>query len=889
MKTVDSIRPTRYAGRHMRFLSLTLAAVLACIAGAAAQSSASGGTVSTLGVITPGHCASFATPTSIQDAGTCGTGTGNVSGTGLTAGQPVLGGGGSTIANGAINLAGGTSFVTGILPNLNLPATLTANTNGNAATATALATLPTLCSAGHAPTGILTSGNATGCAVFGNIVGSGVTTGVKGQGLVASGVANTLVPTPAVIDIVPYVSALTAGQDYAATISAVTTANPDSVIDLRGLPSKVYLNSPMIIPAAFLLTAVANASGGNTVYTGTFPAASMASACLTPPCSITIAGFLTGANNGAFNIVSSTATTLTVANASGVAGTCPTNCTNATSSATRAAGDQFTGTLMLGNTVFFINNVTGLQTFGGGVNVEGNGRTNNGIGTSTDSTSIPYSPGTGTDFELCSTHDTLVADYSGAGSQCGGTPYTAALTADGVNYPAIITMNGYLASAGAVGVIGSTQFASRITGISVGCGMQANAVGFANASSQEGSKFDNFYWHDCTSTANIGLDLGMGTGGAQNFWATDCQGSTIAGKTNVTSAVGIRVFASTGNGLPSGILRCSVVNNVGSNNPNYGFEYVGGAQNVGEFILGMSHFESASICGMCVGVATVKGVDQGGAANGLLILDDNCGPGFSTGATTGCVRVFSTGNLSGALATNLQVLGTGETGGANSAPTNLIADDNNTVIPLATKFVVRYETDGTVTGGKVISDTSGTNGTVFLGTATATRLISNIATGTAPLGVTSTTAVPNLNVSQLLGQTWAAPGTIGGTTPGPGSFTTGQFSTSVSGKTVLTASNCTSGASPAACASAASGSVAVPAGTNATLQVNTTAVTANSVILLQSDETLGTKLTVTCNTTLASVIVEPVVTTRTGGSSFTITISGATTTNPVCLNYLIVN
>jgi hypothetical protein len=56
-------------------------------------------------------------------------------------------------------------------------------------------------------------------------------------------------------------------------------------------------------------------------------------------------------------------------------------------------------------------------------------------------------------------------------------------------------------------------------------------------------------------------------------------------------------------------------------------------------------------------------------------------------------------------------------------------------------------------------------------TVTGTQLISNVATGTAPLSVTSTTVVPNLNVSQLLGATWAAPGTIGSTTPNTGSFT----------------------------------------------------------------------------------------------------------------------
>jgi hypothetical protein len=52
--------------------------------------------------------------------------------------------------------------------------TLNQSTTGNAATATALASTPTLCSTGNAPTGILANGNATGCASITG--GSGNTT-----------------------------------------------------------------------------------------------------------------------------------------------------------------------------------------------------------------------------------------------------------------------------------------------------------------------------------------------------------------------------------------------------------------------------------------------------------------------------------------------------------------------------------------------------------------------------------------------------------------------------------------------------------------------------------------------------------------------------------------
>lgn len=52
------------------------------------------------------------------------------------------------------------------------------------------------------------------------------------------------------------------------------------------------------------------------------------------------------------------------------------------------------------------------------------------------------------------------------------------------------------------------------------------------------------------------------------------------------------------------------------------------------------------------------------------------------------------------------------------------------------------------------------------------QITSTLATGTAPFSITSTTVVPNLNAAQLNGATFAAPGAIGGTTPGSGAFTT---------------------------------------------------------------------------------------------------------------------
>jgi hypothetical protein len=102
-----------------------------------------------------------------------------------------------------------------------------------------------------------------------------------------------------------------------------------------------------------------------------------------------------------------------------------------------------------------------------------------------------------------------------------------------------------------------------------------------------------------------------------------------------------------------------------------------------------------------------------------------------------------------------------------------------------------------------------------------------------------------------------------------------------------TATNCASSASPAVCGSAAAGSVAVPAGTNPTLQVNTIAVTANSQIILIEDESLGTRLSVTCQT--AALPSATFVTARVAATSFTFQANGVFTTNPVCYSYWIVN
>jgi hypothetical protein len=82
-------------------------------------------------------------------------------------------------------------------------------------------------------------------------------------------------------------------------------------------------------------------------------------------------------------------------------------------------------------------------------------------------------------------------------------------------------------------------------------------------------------------------------------------------------------------------------------------------------------------------------------------------------------------------------------------------------------------------GGNAITGAAGITGT---------QLTSTIATGTPPLVVASTTNVPNLNASSLGGATFAAPGTIGGGTPGAATFTTLAIS-SLTNANVITLAN----------------------------------------------------------------------------------------------------
>lgn len=98
--------------------------------------------------------------------------------------------------------------------------------------------------------------------------------------------------------------------------------------------------------------------------------------------------------------------------------------------------------------------------------------------------------------------------------------------------------------------------------------------------------------------------------------------------------------------------------------------------------------------------------------------------------------------------------------------------------------------------------------------------------------------------------------------------------------------NCISSASPAVCDQATIGEIAIPTGTNPTLQINTTAWTAHSQLIFSPDSTKGADLSVTCNTNVPPAYM---ITSAVANTSVTLTFYGTISTNPLCGTFSIRN
>lgn len=140
-----------------------------------------------------------------------------------------------------------------------------------------------------------------------------VATSVNGQavytGTITSGANNGL--QGYLVTVAGFVTSANNGlfEVLLSTATTLTLSNANAVAETHAATA-----------ATIVLTSVANASGGSTVYTGTI---SNGGGNMYAGLSFLIAGFGNGANNGTFVCTASSATTLTLSNASGVSETNP--------------------------------------------------------------------------------------------------------------------------------------------------------------------------------------------------------------------------------------------------------------------------------------------------------------------------------------------------------------------------------------------------------------------------------------------------------------------------------------------------------------------------------------------------------------------------------------
>ncbi len=188
--------------------------------------------------------------------------------------------------------------------------TLALNTSGNAGTATALASTPSLCSTGQAPTGITANGNATGCAPFGTgtMTSSGYSSGTP---LAAFSTATNV--TPATSSNVVALFSSCSGTEYLGADGNCHTASSGTVTSsgyTSGTPLAALSTATNVTPATFSNVVGLFSGCSGTMYLGFDGNCHSASGSGT----VTSSGYTTGTPMAAF----STATNITPATYSNV-------------------------------------------------------------------------------------------------------------------------------------------------------------------------------------------------------------------------------------------------------------------------------------------------------------------------------------------------------------------------------------------------------------------------------------------------------------------------------------------------------------------------------------------------------------------------------------------
>lgn len=189
-----------------------------------------------------------------------------------------------TFSANASNLSSGT------VASARIP-TLNQSTTGNAATATALAVTPTLCSAGSAPTGVLASGSVTGCTTY------------DASGLAAA----AIVTAEAFSANATNITSGTLAAARVATLNQSTTGNAATATTAGALTATPTLCSTGNAPTGIL--ANGNATGCAAISTATGTVTSFTAGALSPLFTTSVA---TGTTTPALSFALSTASANTV-------------------------------------------------------------------------------------------------------------------------------------------------------------------------------------------------------------------------------------------------------------------------------------------------------------------------------------------------------------------------------------------------------------------------------------------------------------------------------------------------------------------------------------------------------------------------------------------------
>lgn len=247
---------------------------------------------------------------------------------------------------------------------------------------------------------------------------------------------------------------------------------------------------------------------------------------------------------------------------------------------------------------------------------------------------------------------------------------------------------------------------------------------------------------------------------------------------------------------------------------------------------------------------------------------------------------------------------------------NYIRVTVSTLTGAGASVIIQYQgwaynpTPGTGTG-TVTSVTFTGDGTVLSSTPSAAvttsgtvpATLANAAAGSVLNNGTAAAAAPGYTQTPTLGAVGGSTGTVTylGTTSGSQvagctsatCIAFGGAATPALYKSYFTGANCAANGTAAqpsvvSCTSAPAGRFSCSVSATASCQVNTTAITgASDIVVIQTANTaVGTALGVTCNTTASTLL--PMVTSQVNATSFTIQLTQPVT-NPDCFTYFIVN